>query len=65
MNPETTLVEPADIGLCVYHEKERNEILYGLADVEFTKIMQCTFVKEIWDKLKSIYEGDEVIKAKF
>ena len=30
--------------------------------VEFTKFMQCTLSKEIWDKLKSTYEGDEKVK---
>ena len=36
-------------------------ILCGLVDVEFTK-MQCTIEKEIWDKLKIIYKGDEKVK---
>ena len=62
MNPETNLVEPADRMLQEYNAKTRNPILYGLEDVEFTKFMQCTSTKKIWDKLKSIYEGDEKVK---
>jgi len=33
-----------------------------LVDSEMTKVMTCTSAKEIWDKLKSIHEGDVKIK---
>jgi hypothetical protein len=33
-------------------------ILGGLAGSEFVKVMHCTSAKEIWDKLKNVYEGD-------
>lgn len=34
----------------------------GLVDNKMTKVMTCTSAKEIWDKLKSIHEGDVKIK---
>ena len=30
--------------------------------MEFIKVMQCTIENETWDKLKSIYKGDEKVK---
>ena len=40
-------------------------ILGGLEGFEFVKVMHCESAKELWDKLKNIYEGDaEVKKAK-
>ena len=32
-------------------------LLGGLIGLEFVKVMHCTLAKEIWDKLKNIYEG--------
>jgi hypothetical protein len=29
----------------------------------YTKFIHCSFVKEIWDKLQNIYEGDSKVKA--
>ncbi|KAH9328904.1 hypothetical protein KI387_001012, partial [Taxus chinensis] len=29
---------------------------------EFIKVMHCESTKEIWDKLKNIYEGDDKVK---
>jgi len=34
----------------------------GLADSEIVKIMGCKSAKEMWEKLKSIHEGDDKIK---
>ena len=43
----------------------KNVILCGLSDAEFTKVMQCTTSKDVLDKLRSIYEGnDKAKKAK-
>ena len=42
--------------------RARNAILCGLVDSEFTKVMQCTLAKDMWDKLKNIYEGDDKVK---
>ena len=37
-------------------------ILGGLAGSEFVKVMHCESTKELWDKLKNIYEGDAKVK---
>ena len=36
--------------------------LGGLAGSEFVKVMHCESSKELWDKLKNIYEGDAKVK---
>ena len=40
-----------------------NAILSGLVESVFVKVMHCESAKEIWDKLKNIYEGDEKVKG--
>lgn len=40
-----------------------NVILKGQVESVFAKVMHCEFVKEIWDKVKNIYEGDEMVKG--
>ena len=62
INLETTPTEPIDRRLYEYNVNARNAILFGLENIEYTKFMQCTLAKEIWDKMRSIYEGDEKIK---
>jgi len=42
--------------------KAQNALMCVLVDNEMTKVMTCTSTKEIWDKLKSIHEGDVKIK---
>ncbi|XP_059068383.1 uncharacterized protein LOC131858915 [Cryptomeria japonica] len=42
--------------------KAKNAILCGLSNSEFVKVMHCKIAKEIWDKLHSIYEGDDTVK---
>ena len=42
--------------------KAKNAIMYGLVDSELVKVMICKTTKQIWDKLKSIHEGDDKIK---
>ena len=42
--------------------KARNALLCGLSNSELVKVMNCKTAKEIWDKLKSVHEGDEKIK---
>ena len=61
-NSEIALAEPSDKRLYEYNAKSINAILCGLVYVEITRFMQCTSAKEIWDSLKSIYEGDENLK---
>lgn len=44
------------------NENVKNAILCGLLDSEFVKVMHSKNAKEIWDKLHSIYEGDDPVK---
>jgi hypothetical protein len=37
--------------------------LNGLGESLFTKFAHCKSAKEIWDKLRNIYEGDSKVKA--
>jgi hypothetical protein len=55
------------------NSRATSALLNGLTKSIYTKVMHCDFVKDIWDKLKNIYEGDEkfkeaklqIFKAKF
>lgn len=42
--------------------RAKNAIMCGLVENELVKIMSCKSTKEIWDKLKSIHEGDDKVK---
>jgi hypothetical protein len=42
--------------------KAMNAILSSLSGSEFVKFMHCEYAKDIWDKMKSINEGDEKVK---
>lgn len=44
------------------NSKVKNAIMCGLMDKELVRAMNCESVKEIWDKLKNIHEGDVKIK---
>jgi hypothetical protein len=45
------------------NSKSINALLNGLSDTVFTKVAHCKSAKEIWDKLRNIYEGDSKVKA--
>ena len=45
------------------NSKSINALLNGLSDTVFTKVAHCKFAKEIWDKLRNIYEGDSKVKT--
>ena len=45
------------------NSKEMNAILSDLTDIVFVKVIHCETTKEIWDKLKNIYEGDDKVKG--
>jgi hypothetical protein len=45
------------------NSKAKNALLNGLSDTIFTKVAHCKSAKEIWDKLRNIYEGDSKVKA--
>ena len=42
--------------------KHLNEILSGLKNSVFTKVMRCNTAKQAQDKLKMIYEGASKVK---
>jgi hypothetical protein len=42
--------------------KSINALLNGLSGMVFTKVAHCKSAKEIWDKLRNIYEGDSKVK---
>jgi hypothetical protein len=44
------------------NSKAKNALLNGLSDTIFTKVAHCKYAKEIWDKLRNIYEGDSKVK---
>jgi hypothetical protein len=56
---------PIDVGkrLNENNSKAINVILSGLTGSKFVKVMHCDFAKEIWDKLKNVYEGDSKFKG--
>jgi hypothetical protein len=43
-------------------QEPKNALLNGLTKSVYTKVMHCESAKEIWDKLKNIYEGDDKVK---
>ena len=45
------------------NEKSMYVIQGGLIGSEFVKVMHYTSAKEIWDKLKNVYEGDGKVKG--
>jgi hypothetical protein len=44
------------------NSKATNALLNGLSDTIFTKVAHCKSAKDIWDKLRNIYEGDAKVK---
>jgi hypothetical protein len=44
------------------NSKSKNALLNGLSDTVFTKVAHCKSSKEIWDRLRNIYEGDSKLK---
>ena len=47
---------------CSYNYKARHNIQNALSPTIQTKVRCCSTTKEVWDKLKKIYEGDEKFK---
>jgi hypothetical protein len=45
------------------NSKATNALLNGLSETIFTKVAHCKSAKDIWDKLRNIYEGDSKFKA--
>ena len=45
------------------NSKATNALVNGLSETVFTKVAHCKSAKEIWDKLRNIYEGDSKVKV--
>jgi uncharacterized lipoprotein YehR (DUF1307 family) len=60
--PSTPPIDIVAKKLCNDNSRVVNVILGGLANPIFVKVMHCKSTKEIWDKLKIIYEGDGKVK---
>ena len=54
---------PEELGQYEGNDKALNEILSGLTNFVFTKVMRCKAAKQDWDKLNIIYEGASKVKA--
>jgi hypothetical protein len=50
------------VKLAQNNSKATNSLLNGLNEIVFTKVAHCKSAKEIWDKLRNIYEGDTKFK---
>ena len=56
---------PTDVvGKKLYESNSKTmyAILGGLSGLEFVKFIHCESAKELWDKLKNVYEGDTKVK---
>jgi hypothetical protein len=60
--PSTPPTDNATKKLCNDNSRVVNVILGGLTNHVCVKVMHCKSSKEIWDKLKVIYEGDNKFK---
>ena len=60
--PTTIPIDTAGKRLYESNFKAMYAILGGLTGSEFVKVMHCVSAKEIWDKLKNVYEGDTKVK---
>jgi hypothetical protein len=60
--PNNAPIDPNEKKLMSCNSKSRHIILGELAPTITIKVMGCNTAKEVWDKLKSIYEGDPKVK---
>jgi hypothetical protein len=44
------------------NSRDKKDILNGLIDFVYVKVMHCDFAKETWDKLQNVYEGGYKVK---
>ena len=61
--PATPPTDQASKKLYEDNSKAMSAILSGLAETVSVKVMHCETAKEIWDKIKNIYEGDDKVKG--
>jgi len=62
IDPSTPPIDIVAKNLCNDNSRVVNAILGGLTNLIFVKVKHCKSAKEIWDKLKIIYEGDGKFK---
>jgi hypothetical protein len=60
--PNNAPTDPNEKNLMICNSKSRDVILAALAPTIARQLMGCITAKEVWDKLKSIYEGDPKVK---
>lgn len=53
---------PTKIRLYENNSKAKNVIMCGLVDSKLLKVMSYSFSKDVWEKLRKIYEGDNKVK---
>jgi hypothetical protein len=61
--PKVPSTKDKAVKLSQKNSKATNELMNGLGESVFTKVAHCKSAKEIWDKLRNIYEGDSKFKA--
>ena len=59
---KTPPTDPKEKKTSSYNYKARQNILQSLSPTILSKVICCNPAKEVWDKLKNIYEGDEKVK---
>jgi hypothetical protein len=60
--PNNAPTDPNEKKLMSCNSKSRHVILVALSPTIARKVMVCNTAKELWDKLKNIYEGDPKVK---
>jgi hypothetical protein len=60
--PNNAPTDPNEKKLMSCNSKSRHVIIGALAPTISRKLMGSSTSKEVWDKLKSIYEGDPKVK---
>jgi hypothetical protein len=60
--PNNDPTNPNDKKLMSCNSKARHVVLAALAPTISRKVIGCSTTKEVWDKLKSIYERDPKVK---
>ena len=60
--PENIPTDPDEKKLMSCNSKGRHFIISGMTPTVSSKVMGCNTVKEVWDKLQNIYEGDLKVK---
>jgi hypothetical protein len=60
--PKNAPTDPNEKNLMSCNSKGIHVILGALEPTIASKVMGCKTAKEVWDKLKSIYEGDPKFK---